>query len=496
MKAERFRQIRNLFEAALERTPEARSQFIREACHGDEELLMEVGRLLMAQGQSADWIDEGVLGPQMPRLEGRRIGPYDILRQLGEGGMGAVYLAARADGAFRKTLALKIVRPAAANPEVLRRFQREREVLAMLDHPNIARIVDGGETEDGLPYLVMDYVEGEPIDVYCDRHRLNVRARLALFRQVCAAVQYSHQQRVVHRDLKPSNILVTADGTVKLLDFGIAKLGAGELDGATALTVPGMYLMTPEYSSPEQVEGGPVSAATDVYALGVVLYELLTGRRPNRMRSRIIHEVVRVIREEAPTRPSTVLGQAEDEAARTELEVISLARAVSIEELKRELEGDLDSILLKALSKDASERYPDAGSLAQELRQHLEGGEIAAREGEFQRSIGDFFRRSTWLLLAGVAVILAVNNGVFAGPPAFMFSLFGLFLVTLYFAIRRRLGAGFVAEALPGLAKGFAVAVLTLSATYSLLLEVSHSRRTAFFGIYLLGIVLLNGYVY
>ena len=231
MQAERFRQIRNLFDATLERGQESRNAFLQEACQGDEELLMEVGKLLAAHGEPTAWIDESVLGEPAPRLEGRRIGPYEILRQLGEGGMGSVYLAGRADGAYRRVVALKIVRPAAATTEVLRRFQREREILASLDHPNIARITDGGTTDDGLPYLVMDYIEGETIDAYCDHHRLDLKARLKLFRDVCSAVQYAHDHHVVHRDLKPTNVLVTREGVVKLLDFGIAKLSGSEPEG-------------------------------------------------------------------------------------------------------------------------------------------------------------------------------------------------------------------------------------------------------------------------
>ena len=251
MKAERFRQIRNLFDATMERDPDGRGAFLREACQGDDELLNEVGGLLAAHGEPAPWIDQAGQGLQPPRLEGRHIGPYEVLRQLGAGGMGAVYLAVRADGAFRKTVALKIVHAGAASQEVLRRFQREREILASLDHPNIARIIDGGTSPEGLPYLVMDHVEGEPIDSYCDRHRVDLQARLKLFRDVCGAVHYAHEHHVVHRDLKPNNILVNGDGVVKLLDFGIAKLNSTEPDGATMLTLTGMCLMTPEYASPE-----------------------------------------------------------------------------------------------------------------------------------------------------------------------------------------------------------------------------------------------------
>jgi serine/threonine protein kinase len=401
MQAERFRQIRNLFDAALERDQEARSAFLQEACHGDETLLMEVGKLLAAHGEPTAWIDEGVIGESLPRMEGRRVGPYEILRQLGEGGMGSVYMAARADGAFRKLVALKIVRPAAASEQVLRRFQREREILASLDHPNIARILDGGTTEDGLPYLVMDYVEGETIDAYCDHHRLDVSARLKLFRDVCAAVQYAHDHRVIHRDLKPTNILVTKDGVVKLLDFGIAKVAVQEADGPTMLTRSDMLLMTPEYASPEQVTGGSTTPSTDVYSLGVILYELMTGRRPYRLRSRIIHEVVRVICEEPPTRPSAVVMEKEGEDAAQLSADISRVRATSSSvELKRQLRGDIDSILLKALEKESEKRYKSPHDLSEDLRLHLEGLAVKAGRYAFTKTATRIREAHLWWIAA------------------------------------------------------------------------------------------------
>lgn len=437
MKAERFRQIRNLFDAALEREQEARNAFLREACQGDEELLMEVGKLLASHGEPTSWIDESVLGEPLPRLEGRRVGPYEILRQLGEGGMGSVYLAARADGAYRKTVALKIVRPAAASNEVLRRFQREREILATLDHPNIARITDGGTTEEGLPYLVMDYVEGEPIDGYCDRHRLDLQARLKLFRDVCSAVQYAHDHHVVHRDLKPTNILVTREGVVKLLDFGIAKLTGGDLEGATVLTRSDMCVMTPEYASPEQVTGGSTTPSTDVYSLGVVLYELLTGSRPYRMRSRIIHEVVRVISEEPPTRPSQV---------------------------KRQLRGDVECILLRALEKDPSRRYRSANAFSEDVRSHLEGLDVEASRGVTAERIQQFIGRHIWALLAVATLLIAEYNGLTWLPPAF-FSVMLVFVVAgAYAAFRHIFGREFVRSRIPGIAKGVFVTTLIIVA--------------------------------
>ncbi len=311
MTPDRFRQVRNLFDAVVERDPHTRRSFLEEACQGDESLCAEVAALLEAHGHAWAVLDVPIHPPEKTavsasaRMEGRRIGAYEILREIGSGGMGSVYLAARADDVFRKRVAIKLARPEVVSSGMLARFHQEREILAALDHPNIARVLDGGATEEGIPYFIMEYVEGSPIDSYCDEHKLGVGERVALFRQVCSAVEYAHGRDVIHRDLKPQNILVTDDGTVKLLDFGIAKLLRPlEPESTLAMTQTGGWLMTPEYASPEQVRGEAINRASDLYSLGVVLYELLTGHRPYHLQSRIYHEIVRVICEETPTRPS------------------------------------------------------------------------------------------------------------------------------------------------------------------------------------------------
>src|SRR5438067_823504 len=298
MTVERFRQIRNIYEAASEvEDPTERTAFLAEACQGDEDLGREVGKLLIANECAADLIggpllgtvDPGVPEYPMPRMEGRRVGAYLILRELGRGGMGTVYLASRDDGVVHKQVAIKIVRAGLGEADVLRRFRQERDILAALDHPAIARLIDGGSTEEGLPYFVMDYIEGERIDLWCDRRKLNVTGRLKLFEVVCDGVQYAHQRLVVHRDLKPANILVTAEGHVKLLDFGIAKmLSPDGVSQELGLTQTLLRQMTPEYASPEQVMGEAVHTSSDVYALGVVLYELLTGHLPYNLRSHLL----------------------------------------------------------------------------------------------------------------------------------------------------------------------------------------------------------------
>jgi serine/threonine protein kinase len=450
MTPERFRQIRNVFDALMEREPVTRAAFLEEACQGDAELRSEVQRLITAHEQAPGWLDKPVgegLGetkeqsldeklPDAPaprRLEGRRIGPYEILRELGAGGMGTVYLAARADGIFRKFVAIKIVQSEAASPEALRRFQKEREILASLDHPHIARIVDGGSTDEGLPYLVMEYVEGNRIDAYCDEHRLGVNERLRLLEAVFSAIRYAHEKHVVHRDLKPGNILVTAEGTVKLLDFGIAKLLPGPED-TISLTRTNLLAMTPEYASPEQIRGEAVTPLSDVYSLGVLAYELLTGRRPYRLRNRIFHEIARVICEEPPTRPSAAVTQPESETeGGNGPYVSSWSRGVSPEELRRELTGDMDGILLKALEKDPLRRYSSIAEFSEDVRRYLEGKSVRARQHIELYSGWKFLQRHFWVILSAAAVALAWAKGLIVIPaiPARIQIFFLIFILLI-----------------------------------------------------------------
>ncbi|MEM0964133.1 MAG: serine/threonine-protein kinase, partial [Bacteroidota bacterium] len=329
-----------------------------------------------------------------------QIGPYRIDRVLGRGGMGTVYLAERADGAFEQWVALKLVRRGLDTDDVLRRFRAERQILASLDHPNIARLLDGGASEDGRPFVAMEYVEGEPITAYADARQLSVRQRLALFQEVCAGVQAAHQRLVVHRDLKPSNILVAdgADGRpqVKLLDFGIAKMLADDPEEVQTRT--GQRLLTPEYAAPEQVTGTPVQTTTDVYQLGVLLYELLTGVRPYRLAERAQREVERIILEESPTAPSTAVTSAEDAEAR------SAARATEPSRLRRQLADGLDDVVLKALRKEPERRYDGAAALAADLGRYLDDLPVLARPDSVGYRLRTFVRRHR----AGVATAAAV----------------------------------------------------------------------------------------
>src|SRR5688572_23420620 len=283
MTVERWQRLEALFHAALEHRTADRGAFLSGACDGDAELQAELERLLEGHAQASAFVGNAIAGIEHVAAalpDGCQIGVYRIVRELGRGGMGTVYLAERCDAQFDMRVAIKLIKRGMDSDAVLQRFRHERQILAGLDHPNIARLLDGGTTGDGLPYFVMEHVDGEPIDEYCRTHQLSLDQRLRLFRQVCAAVAYAHQHLVVHRDIKPSNILVTSDGVPKLLDFGIARLLDTHDDAPTMVTVFGAQAMTPQYASPEQLRGERVTTVSDVYALGVLLYELLTGARP------------------------------------------------------------------------------------------------------------------------------------------------------------------------------------------------------------------------
>ena len=375
MSPDRWKQIEEIFQTALDLSPEERASYVERACAGDAPLREQVVALVK-QFERADSLDDPpsrrfdesqFFAPpfveEKDMMEGRRVGAYRLVREIGRGGMGAVYLAERADSEFQRRVAIKLVKGGMDTDFVLKRFRNERQILASLNHPNIARLLDGGTTDDGLPYFVMEYIQGLPVYRYCDEHRLDLRARLQLFAQVCAAVHYAHQNLVIHRDIKPSNILITAAGVPKLLDFGIAKLLNPELAADTSpMTATAMRLMTPEYASPEQVQGHAVTPASDIYSLGVLLYELLTGHRPYRIRHRGPHEVARVICEEEPERPSIMVASTEEMLTVGDrlptLENLSRARAASPEELRRELAALGSSIEIVAPERGVTTPLP------------------------------------------------------------------------------------------------------------------------------------------
>ena len=354
-----------------------------------------------------------------------RIGPYRLVRVLGHGGMGKVFLGIRDDESFHKRVAIKVLKRGMDTEAIVSRFRHERQVLASLNHPNIAALLDGGTTPNGLPYFAMEYIEGQNIVDFCESRKLDTTARLQLFRQVCSAVQYTHQNLIVHRDIKPHNVLVTAEGTPKLLDFGIAKLLNPELAGETlAPTAGGAQLMTPEYASPEQVLGHPVTTATDVYSLGVLLYELLTNRRPYRLASRTPADIARVVCESVPARPSTAVTQLLDPAAHDDVATGADAAAISTSgtgrrptdadahRLRRRLAGDLDNIVLKALSKEPHRRYASADQFSEDVRRHLAGLPVIARPDTLRYRASKFVRRNRAAVVAGAAVFAALVAGV------------------------------------------------------------------------------------
>jgi non-specific serine/threonine protein kinase/serine/threonine-protein kinase len=387
--AQPWGRVKDVLAGVLERAAADRAAFLDSACGEDTALRREVESLLEAHAAAeASAFIESPTGPlrALASLEGHIVGPYRVLGEIGRGGMGAVYRAVRADDQYEKQVALKIV--GQHDPDLVRRFLAERQILANLDHPGIARLIDGGATEDGLPWLAMEFVEGRPITEYVRTRRLPLRERLALFREVCAAVHYAHQNLVVHRDLKPSNILVTPAGAPRLLDFGIAKLLSAE-EGAARTTLTMARAMTPEYASPEQVRGQPITTASDVYSLGVLLCEVLTGRLPYELSGREPLEVAAAVTGSPPRAPSTLaLGEAGGVAP-------------------RELQGDLDTIVLMALRKEPERRYRSADQLSEDLRRYLERRPVIARPDTLRYRTGKFVRRNR--ALVATALVLGLS---------------------------------------------------------------------------------------
>jgi serine/threonine protein kinase len=398
MSPEQWREARQIFEDALDKDPAAREAFVRASCKGDQRLFEQVASMLASNAQTDDSflnpVIEGVT--KTDRMEGRQLGPYRVLHRLGQGGMGAVYLAERADDQFRRRVAVKLVRPGYDDGHLLRRFSNERQLLAVLDHPNIIKLLDAGVTEDGIPYFVMDYVEGQQIDKYCQTRGLSIPETLTLFREVCAAVHCAHRNLVVHRDLKPSNILVTPEGTPKLLDFGIAKLLRPEYGaGAIGLTRTGQP-MTPEFASPEQVTGQPITTSTDVYSLGVLLYRLIAGKHPYEMNTNSAVEVVRAICETNPERPS--------------------AAARSAVNRKRAAASDLDNIVLMAMRKEPQRRYPSADHLSEDIRRYLGGLPVTARKDTLLYRASKFVgRHRVSVPVATIAAVALMASATYAG---------------------------------------------------------------------------------
>jgi eukaryotic-like serine/threonine-protein kinase len=388
MTAGRWSEVKAVLSDVLDADATQRPALLDRLCGGDTELRTTVESLLAMESQAGRldtaFLPGAALWTDPPEKAPVQIGPYNILREIGRGGMGVVYLADRADGEYRKRVAIKLITGARNELNLDQRFRRERQILAQLEHPNIARLLDGGATESGQPYFVMEYVEGPPLLAWCDEHHLDVDARLRLFLDVCDAVSYAHRKLIVHRDLKPGNILVTPSGDPKLLDFGLARMVDSETD--TDITQAGPTPMTVAYSSPEQIRGERQTVSSDVYSLGVILYELLTAHRPYRPENASYAEIVRVTCEQEPTPPAQLLPS---------------------------LRGDLETILLKALAKDQSIRYHSVDEFAADLRRHLEGQPIQARPATFTYRAGKFLRRHRIAVPAAALAVALILS--FAG---------------------------------------------------------------------------------
>jgi serine/threonine-protein kinase len=408
MDKQRWQALQDLFHQALERPPELRRSYV-EAEVADPDLRQEIFDLLDAESEEDQIVDPAaaILAADL-NLEGTTIGSYQVVKQIGTGGMGAVYLADRADGAFNKQVAIKIVKRGMDSAAVVERFAQERQILASLSHPNIAGVLDGGITADGRPYFVMEYVNGIPLTEYCDKHKLSISQRLKLFRQVCDAVHYAHKNLIVHRDLKPNNILVNADGELKLLDFGIAKLL--ETSGDDLMTQTGAILATPAYAAPEQLTGGAITTGTDVYALGVLLYELLAGRRPFEA-VRTPDEYQALILSGDPVRPSTAITQMpiadDDEKTTKNPTTLAATRSVPARQLRALLRGDLDTICLTAVMREPERRYDSVSALADDVSLHLQGLPIQARPANLLYRARKFYNRHQIGVFTSACAVIA-----------------------------------------------------------------------------------------
>ncbi len=405
MDPSRYKRADEILTEALDQSEEARVAFVRGLCGDDAQLAQLVFELLA----DAERPDEEFLRPGQPldgalwerasaHFEGGGVGPgtvigrWILVRAIGSGGMAEVYLARRSGADFEQQAALKLIKRGIDTDEVAHRFRQEKQILASLEHPHVARLLDGGVTQDGRPYFVMEYVDGLPIDRWCEEHHASVDQRLALFLDVARAVEHAHRKLIVHRDLKPSNVLVNGAGSAKLLDFGIAKLLDPAATGAPA-TRTSVRVMTPEYASPEQVRGEPATVASDVYQLGLLLYELLTSQRAHRLEGKSLTEIERVVCEEIPARPSTIVG-------------------VSPEGLRRRLRGDLDTIVLFALHKEPDARYPSVTALIEDVKRHMEGRPVLARRPTLAYLAHRFVRRHVAAVVATALVVASVVAGL------------------------------------------------------------------------------------
>ena len=412
MTPEKWLKIKWIVQSAMEKPEGERHQFAAEECGDDDALLFEVNALIASHAEAEELFESPAFDALSNLVDdsthnsliGHVVGSYRLEEEIGRGGMGTVYLAARADEAFEKKVAIKVIKRGLDTDEIVTRFKHERQILAVLDHPNITRLLDGGSTEEGLPYLVMDHVAGLPLNVYSDKHQLSIKQRLEIFLQICSAISYAHKNLIVHRDLKPSNILVVEDGTPKLLDFGIAKLLANNGANLTVdRTVNAFRAMTPEYASPEQLSGQVVTTSSDIYSLGVVLYQLLTGYHPYKLTTKSAEEISRILTETSPTKPSSVCRSRGIKVAVRDPDTIV-----------RTLQGDLDNIILMALRKEPERRYFSVEQFAEDIKRYLNGMPVIAREDTFGYRASKFVNRNKAGVAAGLGIATSLIGGLIA----------------------------------------------------------------------------------
>ena len=428
MHSDKWHRVRELFESVCDLDPKERRARLNEACDGDAELRAEIESLIHAHDNTPSFFeDPGVgsaaelfpAGDTASRVH-EQVGAYVLQRLIASGGMGTVYEAVRADGEYEKTVAIKLINPGMVSRDMLRRFRTERQALAKLDHPYIGRLLDGGVASDDAPYLVMEYIDGVSIDAYCDAARLTVLDRLKLFRKVCMAVHYAHQRLVVHRDIKPTNILVMSDGTPKLLDFGIAKILQPDLaERGGDVTSTRNRSFTPDVASPEQIRGDVVTTSVDIYSLGAVLYTLLAGHKPYRLDNRTFSEIEKIVCEQTPPRPSTVVVRSEDVRGsdgqiRMTIDpvTVSTARATTPLRLRRRLRGELDNIVMMAMRQEPQRRYGSAEQFAGDIDCYLRGMPIAAGRDTIRYRFGKFVKRNKIATGATVLAVLSVVAGL------------------------------------------------------------------------------------
>lgn len=414
-------QLKDIFEAVVDLPLSERSRLIADKCTGDDKMRARIERLLAADDAAGNFLESSPFDASISafaenrtqKYVGQTIGAYRIERVIGSGGMGTVFLATRDPDGLNQKVAIKIVHEGAFSKEIIRRFLIERKILAALEHPGIARLIDAGETTDGLPYLVMEYVAGEPLDEFSNNRDQSVNERLDIFRQVCSAVAYAHRRLIIHRDLKPSNILVTEGSEAKLLDFGIAKLL--NVDADTTQTATLMNLLTPAYAAPEQVRGETVTTATDVYGLGIILYELLAGVRPFSFEGKNYQDIVRVICETDPPRPSEVhtLRNKSPETGENDSKATGDASKKSIKFITgKSLRGDLDNIVLKALRKDPERRYQSVEQFSEDIRRYQKGLPVSARPDTFAYRATKFIQRNRVAVASSALIVLLLIGGI------------------------------------------------------------------------------------